>query len=412
MIDCAVTAQSPASAQRTVIRCFIAEGLGSLSSNMLTLGIFFYLQNRFGWSLGQNLLLAAGQGVVYTAGSLLASRASAAFGRRRCLVVCFGCMAGVLMIGLTGHLTQSAPLLVIALLATNILAALNWPLLESLVSEDADPRTLSRRLGIYNIVWSGTGALIIAVNGLIIEYWPVGQFALPASFCAGASLILLPTLRYAPARADDVVAPPHLAPPADLLHSRRLAMWLSRMALPSTYIVIFALGAMAPSLHVLQDFSTPIKTALTSIWMLVRVLAFLLLMATVAWHTRPRLLLLATAAVLVGFLGTVTPPDGSLPIALACMVLGQVVLGIGLGVVYQGSLYFGMVLSDGSTEHGGYHEALIGLGGAMGPAVAAVIQHIRPGDVAASSMAVGALVGLTLAAACTISITLRGRRSE
>ena len=34
----------------------------------------------------------------------------------------------------------------------------------------------------------------------------------------------------------------------------------------------------------------------------------------------------------------------------------------------------GMVLSDGSTEHGGYHEALIGLGSVLGPGMVLVVE--------------------------------------
>ena len=43
----------------------------------------------------------------------------------------------------------------------------------------------------------------------------------------------------------------------------------------------------------------------------------------------------------------------------------------------------GMVLSEGSTEHGGYHEALIGLGSILGPGTAALTQWKWPNDLRA-----------------------------
>jgi hypothetical protein len=80
-----------------------------------------------------------------------------------------------------------------------------------------------------------------------------------------------------------------------------------------------------------------------------------------------------------------------------------------MGVIYSGSLYFGMVLSDGSTQHGGYHEALIGLGSILGPGSAAVAQWQWPGNLAAGVTAVSCLLGLTLATACIASLRLRPR---
>ena len=59
-----------------------------------------------------------------------------------------------------------------------------------------------------------------------------------------------------------------------------------------------------------------------------------------------------------------------------------------MGMIYSASLYFGMVLSDGSTEHGGYHEALIGLGSILGPGTAALTQLVWRGDIRAGVAAV------------------------
>ena len=105
--------------------------------------------------------------------------------------------------------------------------------------------------------------------------------------------------------------------------------------------------------------------------MIARWFTFLALGLSVWWHTRPRLLLVAALAMLVGFLGIAFRPGDFLPstlaIDLAAILFAQLVLGIALGLIYTASLYFGMVLSEGATEHGGYHEALIGLGSVLGP---------------------------------------------
>src|SRR4029078_3994466 len=73
-------------------------------------------------------------------------------------------------------------------------------------------------------------------------------------------------------------------------------------------------------------------------------------------------------------------PDVAARPWLAWLIAGQGVLGLALGLIYSASLYFGMVLSEGSTEHGGYHEALIGLGTILGPGARAFAQWLPPRD--------------------------------
>src|SRR2546430_9146023 len=131
----------------------------------------------------------------------------------------------------------------------------------------------------------------------------------------------------------------HLDPEPDLLRSRKLALWLSRIALPAMYVVNFGVGAILPTLPVMRQFAPTYQTLYGSIWMGARLIVFAVLGATAFWHTRPRLLLAASVGLLFAFLiVTLTP---SLPL----MIGGQVLLGISLAMIYTASLYFGIVLS-------------------------------------------------------------------
>jgi hypothetical protein len=152
-------------------------------------------------------------------------------------------------------------------------------------------------------------------------------------------------------------------------------------------------------------------------WMVARWLAFVVLTATVFWHTRPRLLLVAAAAMCVAFFVVTIPPSWLLSGAGASrhvdtisMIGGQILLGLAMGLIYTASLYFGMVLSDGSTEHGGYHEALIGLGGVLGPAAGAASQVLHPGEIRWSIGAVGGIVCLSTCLAVVVSTIAGSRR--
>ena len=81
------------------------------------------------------------------------------------------------------------------------------------------------------------------------------------------------------------------------------------------------------------------------------------------------------------------------------MIAWQIVLGVVMGLIYAGSLYFGMVLSAGSTEHGGYHEALIGLGSVLGPGMAALTQWKWPDSLRAGVTAVSVVIAVSVVAA-------------
>jgi MFS family permease len=200
-------------------------------------------------------------------------------------------------------------------------------------------------------------------------------------------------------RSDPADSPAAAArPEPQLLRMRTLAMHLSRLALPATYAAQNALGALMPTLAVIRQFPLQLRTIVASVWMIARWLTFLLLGTTAWWHTRPRLLLVAAVAQFFAFLGIALIPS---PIQ---MILWQMLLGASVGLVYAGSLYFGMVLSDGSTEHGGYHEALIGLGSAIGPGAGALAMFARPDNPALGPATIGVVLLLSVMAAAAVSI--------
>jgi MFS family permease len=135
------------------------------------------------------------------------------------------------------------------------------------------------------------------------------------------------------------------------------------------------------------------------------------------WHTRPRVLLYAAVAMLIAFFGVTLQPVQLLGGAAAVtgwdqilMIAFQIPLGLTMGMIYAGSLYFGMVLSEGSTEHGGYHEALIGLGQVCGPAAALTAEHFWPGDIRAAVFAVAVVLVVCLVAATYVTIRELWRR--
>jgi hypothetical protein len=391
---------------------YAIEALASTGGTLLTIGVFFYTTHRFRWGLRENFLLAAAQGAVYVVGALLAGALTARVPPRAATAVIHFVSAAVALAGVwaVGPRTLAA-----VVLTYTVLCSLAWPILESLVASGVDSARLAKRLATYNVIWPAVGFMAMAVNGTIIEAWPPGIFVVGAATHAVCGVLaVIDHSRAAPAvpGASPAAHAPHPQPEPQLLRVRTLALWVSRIALPATYAVIYGLMPMMPSLPAVQRLDLKNQTVLTSTWLLTRLLTFAVLAMTAWWHTRPRVMLWAAVLMLVAFLGVTLPPSqiwgahrSSAALDLAAIIAWQAVLGVALGVIYSGSLYFGMVLSEGSTEHSGYHEALIGVGWVLGPLAGALAQWARPGDAKLGVASVGAVIALSVmavAGACVL----------
>ncbi|HVT90593.1 MAG TPA: MFS transporter [Tepidisphaeraceae bacterium] len=390
------------------------EALISAAANLLTIGVFFFMQDRFGWGLGRNFTLSAFLGVFYIAGALAAHPLTKRFGQRKPLAAAYLIMGTITLVA---GIIPSPVTCTVAVLIFALASSTTWPIVEHLVSAgENDPHLLSRRLALYNIVWAAVGALIIAINGYIIEKWPNGEFLIPA-ICSVASAFMVLLRQIEP--PDEIAhAPVAHQPEPTLARQRVLALWLSRISVPAMYLMIYSLAAMLPSLPVIHPLRPAMQTLISSVWLVVRWASFIVLGATAFWHTRPRLLLTAAAMLLVSlFIITIRPGElfgiaSSEKMDLAFMILGQVVFGVTTGLIYAASLYFGMVLSQGSTEHGGYHEALIGLGMMLGPTAGAITQWKYPGSQRAAVLSIAALIGLSILLASMASLKLRRRHNK
>jgi MFS family permease len=414
-------AASPPSTTARLAAIYTVEGLTCTGSTLMLVGIFFFTTNQFGWNLLQNLLLAAAQGAVYIFGALAAEPISRRIGRRRMLIGLHAIMATILA---SAWLGGSPWIIVPVLVVYSMVSGANWPALESLVCSGADARQMNRRVGIYNLVWSGGSALIFALTGTILHWRPEAIFLIAiAAHLLSAVIVLALLLQRSAAGHPLAAGPAAFHPPIDphedldrLFRSRTLALWLSRICLPATFVVMYSLAAMMPSLPAISALPVGLATFISSFWMIARWLTFLLLGLTLFWHARPRLLLAAAVLMLLSYLAVVVPAshtfvweDGQMG-ALAWIVMGQMLLGLALGMIYSGSLYFGMVLSEGSTEHGGYHEALIGLGAALGPGVAALAQWYDPLNPRLGLSAVAAILFASAAAAGAMTWRFRMKR--
>jgi len=382
-------------AKRSLFRVYTLQTLGSVGANLLMFGIFFYMHKRFGWGANRNLPFSSAQGAAYVIGALAANPLSRRIEPKHLLRLIH---LGMAILALVAVWAPTPTVIVVLLLGYVMLSAVQWPLLESLISTGANPAELSRRISIYNLVWSGSGAITVTTCGLVIAHFSQGIFLITVGVHLIAVLLPAQTSPH-----GEETSTLHLHPEQELIPLRTLAKRLSRIALPATFAVIYALGAIMPTLAVIQSTTPAARTLLAGVWMISRWFCFVFLGATVWWHTRPRALLIAAIVLLAAFLGVTLIPS------MLAMILWQIVLGIAMGLIYSASLYFGMVLSDGSTAQNSYHEALIGLGSILGPGCGAIAGQLRRGDPHAAIIAVAAILWISVMAACVVSVQSRRR---
>ena len=392
--------------------------LATTGGTLFTIGIVFYMTDRFGWGLAENFRMAAAQGAVYVAGALLANAVTDRVSHRVAMVGTHALMAVACAAGAAAGLASNLVAVTVVLFAYTFLSAMTWPMLESLLALGTTGSRLSRRLGAYNVVWPFVSFATLAGSGRLIASFPTWVFLLPAVSHAACVWLAYatrsPNIDHAAPPVTDA-APSHLEPEPELLRVRTLALWVSRLALPATYAVIYGLMPLMPSLPAMARLDLTSQTVVSSAWLAARWLTFCALAGTVWWHNRPRVMVWAAVLMLVSFVGVTFAPSQVFGAAvsptydLAALLTWQLLLGAALGIIYSGSLYFGMVLGDGGTEHGGYHEALIGLGWVLGPAAGAAMQWLRPGDARAGVAAVGAVIAASVL--CVVGASVLARRA-
>ena len=169
----------------------------------------------------------------------------------------------------------------------------------------------------------------------------------------------------------------------------RLA-WLSN---PFAYVAINTLIAVMPGIAGRLKLSTMVAGFYCSLWCFARLGAFFVLWRWNGWHYRFRWLLTAYVVMVITFAAILMAPN------LAVLVLAQILFGCVAGLIYYSSLFYSMDLGDTKGEHGGIHEAAIGLGNFAGPAVGAASLYFLPqyansGALAVSGLLLLGLVGL------------------
>ena len=370
---------------------FVLEGMNSFAAGYFSCYIFFLLQREYRFTNQANLGLAAMNGAIYAISSVYGGKFAQRRGYFTSLKVGFGIMVATLLLG---AIAKPVSLIIGLYLIWTFGVCFTWPTLEALVTEGEKPQDLPRMVGIYNVVWAGMWALAFFIGGALFEqmgsrsiYW------LPALIHI-AQLGMIYAMERKGVTSAVPGSHPHEEPHPELnprpIARTKLFQRLAWVANPFAYMAANSVVPLIPSVAQKFGLAPALAGVVCSLWGFVRLLTFVGLWLWPGWHYRFSWFLWAYLLLGAGF-GCIL--GGSL---LSVMVLGQIFFGVALGLIYYSSLFYSMDASSAKGEHGGVHEAVIGLGTCLGPGMGAVALGVFPQNPRASVTGVGLLLGIGL----------------
>lgn len=370
---------------------FTLAGLNTVASSYYFNYLFFFLRDHFGFGNRGNLWVTALSGFIYIFAAWQCGKFAARFGRVLSLKIGFASLCAVMIFGALASHNLAAQLIAVSLY--NIVLLLTWPALEALVSERETQAGVQEMVGIYNCTWAFAAAIAYFTGGKLYDALGVGAvFWLPAGIFFAQFLLLLwlekhhaTVLAKTPIpRKEKHHTPEHVAFKQPVSPQTFLKMaWLAN---PFAYVAINTLFAVMPGIAEKLALSPTRVGLFCSVWLFGRLAAFVLLWKWRGWHYRFRWLF-AAFLLLIGGLATIL-----LAQQLWIVIVAQIFFGLATGLIYYSSLFYAMDVGEASSEHGGLHEAFIGMGIFLGPATGAAALTFAPQFINAATWAVSGLL--------------------
>ncbi len=356
--------------------CFVLEALNGLATVYFFYFLYFYTEKRFFFTPMQDLMLAALLGLVYAFGAYYGGKFAQKFGYLTAVRAGAAIMiAAFLACSATGSVWLTIALAVMGSLGM----CLTWPAMEALVSEGEPPARLPGLVGFYNVVWAATAGFAYFTAGAMQHSWGWGasMFYVPAGILAiefGVATWLEGEAQKQPEVAQRSEIPIlHVIketyrspiPPAAFLT-------LALVANPMAYLAINTVISSMPAVAARLGLSPMMAGFVCSIWLFARAVAFVGLWMWPGWHYRFRYLAIAFVVLIASFAILLLVPH------FWTLVLAQLAFGPAIGLIYYSALFYSMDVGEAKGEHGGVHEAVIGVGNCVGPAMAASALKFFP----------------------------------
>lgn len=246
-------------------------------------------------------------------------------------------------------------------------AAMFWPAFISWLSSGADHVALPRRMGAFNIGWSGGMWFGTQLCGPLYHWLgPQRTIGFYAFLLAVVAVMVLKLPRRE--LLQNAETPGRVPQPPSARPVRQMA-WCANFA---AFFVFSAVNALFPTYgRQLLGLEPATISTLVALMTLLQTLTFVYLGVVAPHRADGRFLRLAPPLAAVGLLLMVF---AGLPGAILAMLL----VGFNSGVAYAASFFHSVYGRQDSARQGGIHEAVVGTGAMFGAAFAGIAaEHLQ-----------------------------------
>ena len=394
---------------RTLLPWYVCHFAVVFCYSMISNAVYFLCIYRLKVPPSVTLWIAAGGGLIYTFAAYFSGRLVDRWGAKRVLMAA---TASCVLIFLTGALAacrNSLALMAVVMFLLNILTTPSWPAIESALSRSPGTLRLGTRMMLYNLSWSSSTFIAFFLTGLCGETLGWSTLFLVLGGCVLVILLMIAwwtipqsmiLKEHTADHSEDGAVPLEPTKAGTLL----MMAWIANLfAYVSANAIVPLMPAVTKGLGI---NNTGVATAIGSIFMFARVIGFVLAWLWIGWRYRIRWKLTFVTIMLVSTYFLIISKN------ISELVVLQIVLGLSLAMIYSGSLYYAMHLSRGSGHNAGIHEAVIGVGTVVGPALAAMSGEAGALGPKALTILVVQICGLSILLGLAYRLKLRlGRKA-
>lgn len=295
--------------------------------------------------------------------------------------------------------------LVAIVAAGSVGMALFWPMIEAAIAGGAKGRTLSRRMGFFNICWSVGDVLGIITAGMLYDLWPrlpvvmASAGAACVTLCVVAAKLSKELQEDLEGAIDDANDPIEVAPEVNSRFLR--AAWVGNFVSSGVISVIRSLFADTAT-DIFRMSGTLYGLAIGTI-NVCRTLSFLVLRHWPHWHYRKGIYLGGSSMLAVALGVFVAAAFMPHTLGMVMVFVSFAAVGVSTGLSYYSSIFYSVHNDEATESNTRLHEVVIGAGGAVAISGAFLANHITLQ--AASSLAfLGAFAPLTPFAVCVLAV--------
>jgi len=366
--------------------------LASLGTGILWNALYFIAESEYGFTERDSMLLAFLNGIFYTVFAVNAGRVVRWLERRMSPRSALGVILVVQALLSPLVLVPNETVLWVTAITLTAFGALQWPIVQHYLASGRHGPEMRSAIGWWNASWMAATAIGLAAAGPLKQA-DLMKWAIPALLPINLlALLFLARFPAHPAHHDDAERSRHV--PA----TYRSLLSAARVLHPMGYLVIGALSPILPYLFNALETDPSLRAPIGATWHVARLVAVLILWQTAFWHGRAASLVAAGTLLALGFATAVAAP--SEPV----LMVGLAALGLGQGAIYYSAIYYGLAVGGAEVDAGGIHEALVGAGYFLGPA----LGLLSLGAGAGPSVFIGLVLG-ALAVGFTVAVVRAGR---